>query len=59
MELPCVVPSSVIRIWPIHRPTSRGMILHPSISTVGVLTVCYIVQAFCLMQGRIYLVEKM
>ena len=40
MKLSCVVPASVIHIWPIH--TSQRMILHLCVSSQCILTVCHI-----------------
>ena len=60
MKLSCVVPASVIHIWPIH--ISWGKILHPSVSTVSVfwLFATFWWSAIILLEkGNIYLVQEM
>ena len=60
MKLACVVPASVIRIWPIH--ISWRKILHLCVSTVNVIwqfATFWWSAIILLKKGNIYLVEEM
>ena len=60
MKLSCVVPASVIHIWPIH--ISWGKIVHLCVSTVSVFwqfATFWWSAIILLEKGRIYLVEEM
>ena len=57
LELSCVVPASVVHIWPIH--ISWGKIIHLSVSAIGVFWQFTTFWWSAIKNGKLYLVEEM